>query len=89
LFCREKSGACMQCCYGKCWKSFHVTCALEADATMNSNDNKKGSLFDGYCPSHDPVSFDLFWILPMLNLFIVEANTRKGVGKGKVCTGND
>ncbi|KAI8891067.1 JmjC-domain-containing protein [Backusella circina FSU 941] len=54
LFCREKDGACMQCCYGKCWKSFHATCAMEADATMNTNGNKKGSLFDGYCPSHDP-----------------------------------
>ena len=62
LFCKEKNtGACMQCCYGKCWKSFHPTCAVTHHATMNKttpteSDPSAMSLYDGYCPQHDPVS---------------------------------
>ncbi|KAG2211062.1 hypothetical protein INT46_008188 [Mucor plumbeus] len=57
LFCKKKEGACMQCCYGKCWKAFHATCALENDATMNrihSDTSSPHSLYNGYCPQHDP-----------------------------------
>lgn len=57
LFCKKKEGACMQCCYGKCWKAFHATCALQNDATMNrihSDTSNPHSLYNGYCPQHDP-----------------------------------
>ncbi|KAI8986042.1 JmjC domain, hydroxylase-domain-containing protein [Pilobolus umbonatus] len=56
VFCKKKQGACMQCCYGKCWRSFHATCALEHGATMNRRDDigSYGSLYNGYCPQHDP-----------------------------------
>ncbi len=61
IFCKKKNtGACMQCCYGKCWKSFHATCAVKHGATMNKIATKHPdiatSLFEGYCPPHDPVS---------------------------------
>lgn len=40
LFCKQKGqGACMQCCFGKCWKSFHATCAIIHGATMNRVDS--------------------------------------------------
>ncbi|KAG0767316.1 hypothetical protein G6F57_003195 [Rhizopus arrhizus] len=54
IFCKKKMGACMQCCYGKCWKSFHPTCAIEAGATFLPKKVQKGSLYNAYCPEHDP-----------------------------------
>ncbi|CEP18906.1 hypothetical protein [Parasitella parasitica] len=57
LFCKKKEGACMQCCYGKCWKAFHATCAIEHGATMDrvhADASNPHSLYDGYCPQHDP-----------------------------------
>ncbi|GAA5814062.1 hypothetical protein MFLAVUS_007552 [Mucor flavus] len=49
---KKNKGACMQCCYGKCWKSFHATCALKNNATMTRIPSKK--TYHGYCPQHDP-----------------------------------
>ncbi|ORX54139.1 JmjC-domain-containing protein [Hesseltinella vesiculosa] len=56
LFCHKKKGACMQCCFGKCWRSFHATCAQAAGATLQRNvDRVEATLvIDGYCPPHDP-----------------------------------
>lgn len=59
IFCKKKGvGACMQCCYGKCWKSFHITCALKHGATLNRIEDGDAeyatSLYNGYCPQHDP-----------------------------------
>jgi hypothetical protein len=57
VFCKQKQGACMQCCYGRCWRAFHATCAIQHNATMNKLDKDPASphsLYDGYCPQHDP-----------------------------------
>ncbi|ORZ24061.1 JmjC domain, hydroxylase-domain-containing protein [Absidia repens] len=56
LFCRKTKGACMQCCYGKCCRSFHASCAKEAGATMERTlDQDQDTLvYDVYCPQHDP-----------------------------------
>ncbi|KAI7888964.1 JmjC domain, hydroxylase-domain-containing protein [Mucor mucedo] len=57
IYCKEKNkGACMQCCFGKCWKSFHATCAIRNDGTMiRKAGPKKGTfIYDGFCPQHDP-----------------------------------
>lgn len=61
VYCRKKEGACMQCCYGRCWKAFHATCAIHHDATMKrirSDASHPHSLYDGYCPQHDPKRID-------------------------------
>lgn len=49
----------MQCCFGKCWKSFHATCAVKNGATMErkAGMQKNTFVYDGYCPQHDPVSY--------------------------------
>lgn len=65
IFCKKKGiGACMQCCYGKCWKSFHATCAIENGVTMKKSNDRNSehatSLYDGYCPQHDPVSINVW-----------------------------
>ncbi|KAI8372021.1 JmjC domain, hydroxylase-domain-containing protein [Choanephora cucurbitarum] len=58
IYCKQKTGACMQCCHGKCWKSFHVTCALQHQATVdkvsNYDPSQPYSQFNAYCPQHDP-----------------------------------
>ncbi|KAF1806618.1 JmjC domain, hydroxylase-domain-containing protein [Mucor lusitanicus] len=61
VYCKKKEGACMQCCYGRCWKAFHATCAIQHDATMkriHSDASTPHSLYDGYCPQHDPKRID-------------------------------
>ncbi|SAM03731.1 hypothetical protein [Absidia glauca] len=50
LYCHTKTGACIQCCFGKCYRSFHVSCAKDAGATMENQ--------LVYCPYHDPVLKD-------------------------------
>ncbi|SAM03995.1 hypothetical protein [Absidia glauca] len=57
LYCHGKKGACIQCCYGKCYRSFHASCAKEAGATMNRSLDQEHStlIYDVYCPLHDPV----------------------------------
>ncbi|KAI7905640.1 JmjC domain, hydroxylase-domain-containing protein [Cokeromyces recurvatus] len=59
IFCKQKIGACMQCYFGKCWKSFHATCAVKQGATMKYKTSTKdtlipSSMYEGYCPQHDP-----------------------------------
>ncbi|RCI03341.1 hypothetical protein CU098_012087, partial [Rhizopus stolonifer] len=58
IYCKEKTGACMQCCHGKCWKSFHVTCAAKNNATINKvtefDPKQPYSQYSAYCPQHDP-----------------------------------
>ncbi|KAI8339207.1 JmjC domain, hydroxylase-domain-containing protein [Chlamydoabsidia padenii] len=56
LFCHGKKGACIQCCYGKCWRSFHASCAEKANATMirKMGHNQSTVVYDVYCPLHDP-----------------------------------
>ncbi|KAI7874835.1 JmjC-domain-containing protein [Lichtheimia hyalospora FSU 10163] len=53
--CRIKEGACVQCCYGKCWRSFHATCLKQKGHTMerHCDENDKTS-WDVYCTLHDP-----------------------------------
>lgn len=46
LICKRKKGACIQCAYGNCTRSFHVTCAQAAHLHM-----EKPSVF---CPKHTP-----------------------------------
>ncbi|CAO3594056.1 unnamed protein product [Absidia cylindrospora] len=56
LYCHTPKGACIQCCYGRCYRSFHTSCAKEADATMERTfDQEQGTLvYDVYCPLHEP-----------------------------------
>ncbi|ORZ14224.1 JmjC domain, hydroxylase-domain-containing protein [Absidia repens] len=56
LYCHGKKGACIQCCFGKCCRSFHASCAKEAGATMerNMDDDQSTLVYDAYCPLHDP-----------------------------------
>ncbi|KAI8068443.1 JmjC domain, hydroxylase-domain-containing protein [Gongronella butleri] len=55
-YCHQKRGACMQCCYGKCCRAFHASCAQQAGATIQRVlDETQGTLVvDGYCVTHDP-----------------------------------
>lgn len=62
----------MQCCYGKCWKSFHPTCAIEAGATFLPKKVQKGSLYNAYCPEHDPVNDSCIFLNKSLNAFVQE-----------------
>ncbi|KAI8331725.1 JmjC domain, hydroxylase-domain-containing protein [Chlamydoabsidia padenii] len=54
LYCHGKKGACIQCCYGKCYRSFHASCAKEAGATMTRGLDQSTLVYDVYCPLHDP-----------------------------------
>ncbi|KAI9304881.1 JmjC domain, hydroxylase-domain-containing protein [Cunninghamella echinulata] len=58
LYCHDKKGACIQCCYGKCCRSFHATCAKMAGATMIRHMDEKNStlVYDAYCLQHDPAT---------------------------------
>ncbi|CAO3644473.1 unnamed protein product [Cunninghamella blakesleeana] len=58
LYCHERKGACIQCCFGKCCRSFHATCAQNADATMIRKIDQEHStlIYDAYCLQHDPVT---------------------------------
>lgn len=39
LYCRDAYGACFQCMYGKCTKSYHATCALLAGVQIEHGQN--------------------------------------------------
>lgn len=61
----------MQCCFGKCWKSFHATCAVNNGASMvrKAGTKKNTFIFDGYCPQHDPVSYNIIHYYTHTNTF--------------------
>ncbi|ESN93343.1 hypothetical protein HELRODRAFT_194139 [Helobdella robusta] len=52
--CKERSGACIQCCVKKCKTSFHVTCGFKMNYHMKLNleDNDKELQFKAYCGAH-------------------------------------
>ncbi|KAI8093534.1 JmjC domain, hydroxylase-domain-containing protein [Halteromyces radiatus] len=56
LYCHVNKGACIQCCFGKCCRSFHVSCAKESGATMEHKlaSDQSSVAYDAYCPLHDP-----------------------------------
>ncbi|ORY96379.1 JmjC domain, hydroxylase-domain-containing protein [Syncephalastrum racemosum] len=49
--CKQRTGACVQCCKGRCYKAFHVTCAETAGLTMI---HRGKSVADIYCAQHKP-----------------------------------
>ncbi|KAI8977230.1 JmjC domain, hydroxylase-domain-containing protein [Mycotypha africana] len=56
--CKQKTGACIQCCIGKCYRAVHATCVLNTNGTMERLSNRdllsQHSLYNTYCPLHDP-----------------------------------
>jgi len=55
-FCGKKEGACMQCEYGNCLKSFHVRCAVDQSLIAHHMDSQVNPLVEGdikvFCNPH-------------------------------------
>ncbi|KAG1175143.1 hypothetical protein G6F70_004348 [Rhizopus microsporus] len=93
IYCKKKSGACMQCCYDKCSRSFHATCAMESGATMKRKAGRgsasKRSLYDAHCSQHDPKKVeDRQYIKEMANKLKrdleIYTKWKDGVCKGRI-----
>ncbi|OZJ02168.1 hypothetical protein BZG36_05238, partial [Bifiguratus adelaidae] len=53
--CGQTKGACIQCCKGKCTRSFHGTCIQKAGLKLEKEVFEDGSvLYEVICPTHDP-----------------------------------
>lgn len=61
-YCRNKKGSCFQCCFGKCTKAYHATCAdaagVRIDSCLTSMFTPEGEFYfeadDFRCPIHRP-----------------------------------
>lgn len=61
--CKQKIGACIQCCNRNCFQAYHVTCAKRACLYMNYTKGIQGALLDkstlrSYCDKHGPPEWD-------------------------------
>eukprot|EP00898_Chlorokybus_atmophyticus_P004315 jgi/Chlat1/4885/Chrsp31S04906 len=52
--CRQRQGACIQCCYGHCAVSYHATCARRAGVRMEVVSGPRGENLElrSYCGKH-------------------------------------
>lgn len=60
MLCSDKSGSCIQCSHPKCFDSWHVTCAREAQLlgsmkTSSEDGEATDSVLQAFCKRHIPV----------------------------------
>lgn len=61
--CKQRVGACIQCCNRSCFQAYHVTCAKRAGLYMSMTQGIKGAISNkltlkSYCERHSPAEFD-------------------------------
>ena len=61
--CKQRVGACIQCCNRNCFQAYHVTCAKRAGLYMNMTQGIKGAISNkltlkSFCEKHSPAEFD-------------------------------
>ncbi|KAG0212590.1 hypothetical protein BGX28_006026 [Mortierella sp. GBA30] len=56
FICEKKTGACLQCCKGKCIRAMHASCADRADMHVEevTQTETESIEYHIYCPTHDP-----------------------------------
>ncbi|KAG7828718.1 hypothetical protein KL920_003214 [Ogataea angusta] len=63
--CRQKVGACIQCCKPSCSVAYHVTCARRSDFYMEMKQGVQAAIHDkstvvSYCDRHSPKEWDFY-----------------------------
>lgn len=61
--CKQKVGACIQCCNRSCFQAYHVTCAKRAGLYMNLTKGIQGAISNkatlrSFCDKHSPLDWD-------------------------------
>lgn len=61
--CKQKVGACIQCCNRSCFQAYHVTCAKRAGLYMNLTKGIQGAITNkttlkSFCEKHSPSDWD-------------------------------
>ncbi|CAR65968.1 DEHA2G13816p [Debaryomyces hansenii CBS767] len=70
--CKQKVGACIQCCNRSCFQAYHVTCAKRAGLYMNLTKGIQGAInnkttLKSFCDKHSPSDWDQYECIKGIN----------------------